>query len=63
MYDDKKGQHYFIDEPAALNNGQLVVPVRWLEDEAGAVWADVWEVRRDEASVRVLLLYPTSRNP
>ncbi|KAF8162732.1 hypothetical protein B0H34DRAFT_763800 [Crassisporium funariophilum] len=48
MYDDKKGRHYFIDEPAALNNGNLVVPVRWLEDERGDAWADVWEVRRDE---------------
>jgi len=62
MYDDKKGQHYFIDEPTALSNGQLVVPVRWLEDEGGAVWADVWEIRRDKVSVKVLLLYPASRD-
>jgi len=52
MYDDKEGRHYFIDEPAALNSGQLVIPVRWLEDESGAIWADVWEVETDERLVR-----------
>jgi len=52
MYDDEKGRHYFIDEPACLENGKVVIPIRWLEDEKGVVWAEVWEVRRNEETVR-----------
>ena len=58
MYDDEKGRHYFIDEPASLENGEVVVPVRWLEDEKGVVWAEVWEIRRNEEVVRIQLHLP-----
>jgi len=58
MYDDEKGRHYFIDEPASLENGEVVVPVRWLEDEKGVVWAEVWEIRRNEEAVRIQLHLP-----
>ena len=57
MYDDEKGRHYFIDEPACLENGTMVIPVRWLEDEKGVVWAEAWEVRRNEGTVRTSQLY------
>ena len=44
MYDAGDSLHYFIDEPAMLLNGKMVIPVQWLEDEMGQVWADAWEV-------------------
>ncbi|KAF9034577.1 hypothetical protein BJ165DRAFT_1534008 [Panaeolus papilionaceus] len=44
MYNAGNQQHYFIDEPAMLKNNQFVIPVRWLEDEDGAVWFDTWKV-------------------
>ncbi|PPQ75136.1 hypothetical protein CVT24_010098, partial [Panaeolus cyanescens] len=50
MYDDKKGRHYFIDEPAMLDNGCMVIPVRWLEDEEGVGWCEVWEVKDDSTT-------------
>lgn len=48
MYDAGNGHHYFIDEPAGLNDGRVVIPVRWLEDEEQRVWFDAWEVKIDE---------------
>ncbi|KAF8148461.1 hypothetical protein B0H34DRAFT_679784 [Crassisporium funariophilum] len=44
MYDSGNERHYFIDEPASLQNGRIVIPVRWLEDEEGKMWADAWEI-------------------
>ncbi|KAG5649389.1 hypothetical protein H0H81_004167, partial [Sphagnurus paluster] len=42
---DGGNQHYYIDEPARLRNGKLVIPVRWVADESsGEVWADAWEI-------------------
>lgn len=55
MYDDENGRRYFIDEPAGLENGELVIPVRWLEDEKGVAWVEVWEIRRNEGTVRIQL--------
>jgi len=55
MYDTRHNTHYFIDEPAVLLNKRMVVPVRWLEDEEGRVWADVWEIEHDEVIVSVLI--------
>jgi len=55
MYDAGDSLHYFIDEPAMLSNGKMVIPVRWLEDEMRQVWADAWEVRRDERTVSSLI--------
>jgi hypothetical protein len=53
MYDAGNGNHYFIDEPARLKDGRMIIPVRWLEDEHGAVWCDAWEIKLNEQSVRV----------
>ena len=39
------GWHYFVDEPARLLDGWLVIPIRWLENEEGQVWFDAWEVK------------------
>lgn len=55
MYNAGDSRHYFIDEPAILSCGKMVIPVRWLEDEKGGMWADAWEVERDETTVSVLI--------
>lgn len=44
MYDAGNERHYFIDEPAMLESGVTVIPLRWLEDEEGEVWFDAWKV-------------------
>lgn len=52
MYNAGSKVHFFIDEPACLENGKIVVPAQWLEDEAGEVWAEVWEVEIDATTVK-----------
>jgi len=54
MYDAGNSVHYFIDEPVILSNSKIVIPVRWLEDEKGGIWADAWEVEYDETGVGLL---------
>ena len=55
MYNAGDAKHYFIDEPACLRDGQMIIPVRWLEDESGVVWCDVWEIKKNQQSVRTYL--------
>lgn len=55
MYDAGDGVHYFIDEPAILMNAKMVIPVRWLEDEKGVIWADAWEVECDAITVSLVI--------
>lgn len=50
MY-DAGDRHYYIDEVAQLKSGEFVIPVRWLEDNKGEVFADAYFVTAD-ASVR-----------
>ena len=50
MY-DAGDRHYYIDELAQLKNGNFVIPVRWIEDEDGIVFADAFPVTFD-AQVR-----------
>ena len=45
MYNAGGGRHYFIDEPAKVLDGRLVIPIRWLQTEDGEVWFDAWEVK------------------
>jgi hypothetical protein len=37
-------RHYYIDELARLKNGNFVIPIRWLEDNDGKVFADAYAV-------------------
>ncbi|KAF8153401.1 hypothetical protein B0H34DRAFT_754825 [Crassisporium funariophilum] len=43
MYDDGN-RHFFIDEPARLKDGSFVIPLRWLEDSEGKIWAEAWQI-------------------
>jgi hypothetical protein len=47
MFDDGQ-RHYYIDEPARMNDGTLVIPLRWFEDNSGGVWFTAWRVRIDD---------------
>lgn len=51
MYDVGNGLHYFIDEPACLDDGKVVIPLRWVEDERKKVWFDAWDVKFDDQTV------------
>lgn len=51
MY-DAGDRHYYIDEVAQLKSGEFVIPIRWLEDNKGEVFADAYSITID-ASVRV----------
>lgn len=46
MYDNGSC-HFYIDELARLKNGTFIIPVRWLEDEDGNVYADAYVVSVD----------------
>ena len=43
MY-DAGNCHYYINELAQLTSGKFVIPVRWLEDTNGKVFADAYAV-------------------
>jgi len=51
MYDAGMDRHYFIDKLAALKDGQMVIPIRWLEDESGGVFFEAWEFKVQEQTV------------
>ncbi|KAF8953953.1 hypothetical protein BDZ97DRAFT_1766967, partial [Flammula alnicola] len=50
MY-DAGDRHYYIDELARLKNGNFIIPVRWLEDDNGNVFADAYTVTFDHQFV------------
>lgn len=54
MY-DAGHRHYYINEVAQLKSGQFVIPVRWLEDVSGEIFADAYPVTFD-AQVRLYFL-------
>jgi hypothetical protein len=29
-------------------NGSIIIPVRWLEDSEGKMWADAWQIEYDD---------------
>lgn len=47
MY-DAGDRHYYIDELARLQNGSMVIPVRWLEDTDKNIYADAYSVTFDD---------------
>ena len=47
MY-DAGSCHYYIDELAQLKNGTFVIPVRWLEDHTGCIFADAYTIAFDD---------------
>ena len=47
MYDGGS-RHYYIDELAQLKSGAFVIPVRWLEDHTGCIFADAYTVAFDD---------------
>jgi hypothetical protein len=54
MYDGGD-RHYYIDEVARLKSSEFVIPIRWLEDEKGEVFADAYTITTD-TSVRSFYL-------
>jgi hypothetical protein len=44
MYDNGRC-HFYIDEPAQTDVGTLVIPLRWLQDHEGKVWAEAWPIQ------------------
>jgi len=56
MY-DADNRHYFIDELARLKDGKFIIPVRWLEDSDGNVFADAHRVVFNDQVKLSLLLY------
>jgi len=54
MY-DAGDRHYYIDELAHLKNGNFIIPVRWLEDNDGGVFADAYTVTFDNQVWEFLL--------
>lgn len=60
MYDAGQERHYFLDEPASLSDGQMVIPVQWLEDEQRDIWVEVWNVETDTRTVRTSSFYKQS---
>lgn len=63
MYDAGMDRHYFIDELAALKDGRMVIPVRWLENESGEVHFDAWEVKVNEQTASHLRMAIISHRP
>ena len=41
-------RHYYIDELTCLENGNFIIPVRWLEDTEGNVFVDAYAVAFDD---------------
>ncbi|KJA24001.1 hypothetical protein HYPSUDRAFT_1078326 [Hypholoma sublateritium FD-334 SS-4] len=50
MY-DAGNCHYYINELARLKSGKFIIPVRWLEDTNGRVFADAYAVTVDHQSI------------
>ena len=61
MY-DAGDRHYYIDELARLKNGNFIIPVRWLEDNNGNVFAEAYAVTfDDQVQIFPLMIIISSR--
>ena len=61
MY-DAGNCHYYINELAQLKSGKFVIPLRWLEDTDGKIFADAYSVTIDsqvsfQVLIAVILIY------
>ncbi|KAJ2922664.1 hypothetical protein H1R20_g14407, partial [Candolleomyces eurysporus] len=54
MFDDGQ-RHYYIDEPARIKDGTVVIPLRWFEDDGRKVWFTAWKVEFDDQNVGTIL--------
>lgn len=53
MYDDGHHCHYYIDEVARTRGGELLIPIRWLQDEESVIWFEAWQITIDAGAVSV----------
>ncbi|RXW15157.1 hypothetical protein EST38_g10696 [Candolleomyces aberdarensis] len=54
MFDNGQ-RHYYIDEPARMKDGTIVIPLRWFEDDSQNVWFTAWNVEFDDQNIGTII--------
>jgi hypothetical protein len=44
----KKFLHSMLFVNPSKENGSIIIPVWWLEDSEGKMWADAWQIEYDD---------------